>query len=77
METKEERVQKMDKLKTRLLIRKSEVMEMLGGVSVSTIARMIDTGRLPKPIMLSKRLPVWKRHDIEELVNNLEAGDSL
>ncbi len=60
-----------------LLIRKSEVQEMLGGVSVSTIARMIESGRLPKPIMLSKRLPTWKKNDIIELVDNLEAGAVL
>ncbi len=60
-----------------LLIRKSEVMEILGGVSVSSIARMIESGRLPKPIMLSKRLPVWKKQNIVDLVDNLEAGAVL
>jgi len=60
-----------------ILIRREEVMRILSDISVATLYRMVDNGRLPKPIKLSRGIAVWKRSWIQGFIDKLESGDSL
>lgn len=46
-------------------IRRPEV-ELLTGLSRSTIYRMMDTGEFPKPIKLTKKAVAWREAEILE-----------
>ncbi len=60
-----------------IFLRRETVMEMLGQISLSTLYRMIDDGRVPKPVKLSKQVAVWKRSWIQNIVDSLDTGDTL
>lgn len=47
------------RLPERVFYRQKEVMALLG-VSRSTLLRMIDEGKFPKPIKISARVNYWK-----------------
>ena len=53
------------------LVSRKEVEILLGGVSRSTIYRMIDTKVLPAPIKLG-RLLRWRSEDIEAYLKTLK-----
>ena len=42
-------------------------------VGRSTWFAGVKDGRYPKPVQLSKRLVVWRRSDIQALIDSLEA----
>ena len=56
------------------LIRRDRVMEMLGGVSVSTLYRFMADGTLPRPIKLSKRVAVWVEKEVQEAIEKMVAS---
>ncbi len=68
---------KIESVEKDMLLRREAVMEMLSGISVSTLYRMVDDGRLPKPIKLSRGVAVWKRSWISDFISGLESGDNL
>ena len=53
------------------LISRQEVEVLLGGVSRSTIYRMIDANVLPAPVKLG-RLLRWRSEDIEAYLKTLK-----
>lgn len=55
------------------LISFSELQEILGGRSRSSIYRDIDSGRLPKPIRFGSRC-YWKTTDIEAAIEKAVAS---
>ncbi len=58
----------MDKQKEKIL-RLPAVMEQLS-VSRATVYRMVDSGRLPKPIKLGLRSVGWLESDISQFIEN-------
>ena len=46
------------------LLKKLEVARILG-ISVQTVVRMTESGRLPEPLRLSAKTIRWRRADIE------------
>ncbi|WP_369178892.1 helix-turn-helix transcriptional regulator [Candidatus Thiodubiliella endoseptemdiera] len=58
----------MDKQKEKIL-RLPAVMEQLS-VSRATVYRMMDSGRLPKPIKLGLRSVGWLESDISQFIEN-------
>ena len=60
--------------KKTVLIRKDAVMELLGGISVSTLYRWMDRGIVPKPIKMSSFMAVWKEDEIQAIVEDFASG---
>ncbi len=58
----------MDKQKEKILGLPA-VMEQLS-VSRATVYRMVDSGRLPKPIKLGLRSVGWLESDISQFIEN-------
>ncbi len=58
-----------------VFIRRDRVMQMLGGISVSTLYRWLDRGIVPKPVKLSTTIAVWKEDEIQELVEKFADGE--
>ena len=52
------------------LLRMEEILAMLG-ISESTLRRMIDEGRFPKPIYIAQRSPRWWRSEILKWIESL------
>ena len=52
-------------------MRVDELLELLG-VSDSTLRRMVDEGRIPKPTYIAPRSPRWWRPDIMKWIESLE-----
>lgn len=55
------------------LIRLSKVLKLVP-VSASTLDRMIQAGNFPLPILLSKRIPVWRLSDVLRWIDSQEGG---
>lgn len=52
------------------LMRMDEILEMLG-ISESTLRRIMDDGRFPKPFYIGPRSPRWWRSDILKWIESL------
>lgn len=56
------------------LIRQTAILkDVLGGVSRSTLDRMIQRGQFPKPLKIG-RLNVWKSTDIQAWLDSQKMG---
>jgi predicted DNA-binding transcriptional regulator AlpA len=55
------------------LVRLSKVLKLIP-VSGSTLDRMIQAGAFPHPILLSKRIPVWRLSDVLRWIDSQEGG---
>ena len=54
-----------------VLIRRDRVMNMLGGVSLSTLYRLMEKEVIPKPIKLSKQVAVWVESEIQIAIEEM------
>lgn len=54
------------------LVRLPEVMNKTG-LARSTVWLFVKTGKLPKPVKLSKRVTVWKESEIMQFITNISA----
>ncbi len=53
-----------------------EVRELLGGISASSLWRLVQDGTVPKPIKLGGRITVYKKSWIDKLLA-LESGTDM
>ena len=56
------------------LISKQQLRTKLGGVSETTIYRMVLRGEIPKPILISKGRSMWIENEIDARIDKL-AGE--
>ncbi|WP_331297196.1 helix-turn-helix transcriptional regulator [Methylobacterium hispanicum] len=54
------------------LIRRAEAASFLG-IGVSTLDRMIASGRMPQPIKMSPRVVGWRESVLQSLLDEREA----
>ena len=52
-------------LEEKRLIRRDDVLMLLGGIDRSTLYAWIGDGEFPKPVRLAKRAVAWRASDIE------------
>jgi predicted DNA-binding transcriptional regulator AlpA len=53
-------------MKTTRYLRKRDVAQRYGGVSVRTVERMVEEKKLPAPIYLpGSRIPLWSAEELE------------
>ena len=56
-------------------LRFADVQKLLG-VSRSTVMRMVQQGRLPKPLKVGERFVAWRSDEVEMSLNAAEATSS-
>lgn len=60
-------------LDSQLIRQQTILKEVLGGVSRSTLDRLIKCGKFPKPMKMG-RLNVWKSSDIQAWLDAQKSG---
>lgn len=52
-------------------------VEEITGLSKSTIYRLMNEGKFPRPVKLSKNRVAWRSYDIENWLSNLPKSGGL
>ena len=52
------------------ILRLPEVLELLGGISRSTIYRWVSAGTFPQPLDLGPRCMGWSSNDIDDWIRS-------
>lgn len=55
----------------QVLLKIKQVLELVP-VGKTTLYKMIDDGKFPRPIRLSERAVAWRKSDILQWIDNLE-----
>lgn len=58
----------------QVLLKIKQVLELVP-VGKTTLYKMIDAGKFPRPIRLSERAVAWRKSDILQWIDNLETTE--
>ena len=53
-------------MKAPAIVRRPELLRMLGGISTSTLYRWMAADAFPRPIRLGPNLVAWRRESVEQ-----------
>lgn len=62
-------------LESQTILQKTILKNVLGGISRSTLLRLINSGKFPKPRKLG-RLNVWAYEDVQKWLDDRKKGDA-
>jgi predicted DNA-binding transcriptional regulator AlpA len=58
----------LDQLRSRTLINSEDMREKLGRISRSLLWRLLQEGRIPQPLRLSKKIVRWRLSEIDDWI---------